>query len=161
MNGSESMDAIQFGSIDHRGQGSVGVCSPFGAETADDLAMNDRRTQSTFADIVGRRDIAAVQEYEQTLAMLLVAALKSTGIRGGQGCWSSQSQCCSMHLASPERFRETTDRVGYGYGWHSGTTFAWLAPKKQVANGRSPPEDCESDGTYTEFFSYCTMGKKI
>ena len=79
------MDAIQFGSIDHRGQGSVGVCAPFGAETADDLAMNDRRTQSPFADIVGRRDIAAVQEDEQTLAMFLVAALQSTGIRVGQG----------------------------------------------------------------------------
>ena len=43
--------------------------------------MNDRRTQSTFAHIVSRRDIASVQEYEQTLAMFLVAALKSIGIR--------------------------------------------------------------------------------
>src|SRR5450830_168882 len=46
--------------------------------------MNDRRTQSTFADIVSWRDIAAIQEYEQTWAMFLVAALKSIGIRVGQ-----------------------------------------------------------------------------
>ena len=46
--------------------------------------MNDRRTQSTFAHIVSWRDIASVQEYEQTLAMFLVAALKSIGIRVGQ-----------------------------------------------------------------------------
>ena len=79
------MNAIQFGSIDNCGQGCVGVCSPFGAETADYLAMNDRRPQSPFADIVGRRDIAAVKEDEQTLAMFLVAALQSAGIWIGQG----------------------------------------------------------------------------
>ena len=79
------MDAVQFGSINNRGKGCVGVCSPFGAETAYDLAMNDRRTQSPFADIVGRRDIAAVQEDEQTLAMFLVATLQSAGIWIGQG----------------------------------------------------------------------------
>jgi hypothetical protein len=47
--------------------------------------MNDRRTQSTLADIVGRRDIPAVQEDEQALAMILVAALQSAGIWIDQG----------------------------------------------------------------------------
>jgi len=52
-----------------------------------------------FAHIVGWRDIASVREYEQTLAMFPVAALKSTGIRVGQRLLE---QPIAMVLNAPE-----------------------------------------------------------
>src|SRR3990172_9993085 len=73
------MHAAQFSRIDDRSQGSIGLCSPSGAEAADHLAMNDRWAQGALADIVGRADIAAMQAHKQTVSILLIAALQPLG----------------------------------------------------------------------------------
>src|SRR5512145_1487071 len=69
----------KFSGIDQRGEGSISLGAPLGAETAGDLAMDDRRPQSAFRDIVGRLDIRAIEADEQVGAMGLVTALQLLG----------------------------------------------------------------------------------
>ena len=58
---------------------SISFCAPAGAETANDFAMHDRRTQVTLADIIGWTDICAVQEDEQAVPVFVIPFQESSG----------------------------------------------------------------------------------
>ena len=68
--------ARALGGVNDGGQGGIGARSPVRAETAEYFAMNDRRPQGALTGVVIRRDIRAFQEYEQMLAVGLIARLQ-------------------------------------------------------------------------------------
>ena len=72
--------AHSLGGIEHGGQSGIRSRPPLGAETAQDLAMNDRGAQSPFGAIVGWLDIRSVQEDEQAVTMFEISALQFGGL---------------------------------------------------------------------------------
>src|SRR5947209_3120212 len=62
-----------LGGVNHRRQGGIGTGPPFRAEAPHHLAMNDRWAQRSLAGVIIRRDIRAVQEHEQMLAVGAIA----------------------------------------------------------------------------------------
>ena len=71
--------------MDHRSDGCISLRPPTGAETTDDFAMDDRRSQIPFTYIVGRIDVGAIQEDEQAVPVFEVPFLQSPGFFLWQG----------------------------------------------------------------------------
>jgi hypothetical protein len=59
--------------MDDRSDIGISLGSPPRAETAHDLAVDHRRSQVAFRDIVGRRHISPMQEDKQALPMFSIA----------------------------------------------------------------------------------------
>jgi hypothetical protein len=65
--------ACALGGIEHGDQGGIRARPPLGSETAQHLAMNDRRSQDAIASVVVGRYIWSVEEHEQVFTMRPVA----------------------------------------------------------------------------------------
>ena len=79
MNGSERRNSFQFCGVNDGSNGGISPGSPSGAEAADDLTMDNGWTQVTLTDVVGRTDIAAMQENKQAVAVFEIPFQESFG----------------------------------------------------------------------------------
>ena len=73
--------ASALSGIEHGGQGGIGARPPLGPETAQHLAMNDRRPQISLTEIVGGLKVMAIQENKETVPILLIPSKQDACLR--------------------------------------------------------------------------------
>ena len=67
--------------MDDRSDGCIGFCAPIGSEATYHLPVDHRWTQIALTDVVGWRNISAMQEDEQTVPIFSIPFLEPSFIR--------------------------------------------------------------------------------